>query len=99
MSTCHECGFQLRESRGPGRTRDYRGGSGYVVPASLAYLECDHCGAEWMTDQQIHVLSAALEDQRLQRLQNVVWENAASSGMRLVRNEASTWSSSASTAA
>lgn len=67
MSTCGDCGFTLRLSRGAGRFTTYRGQSGYVIPADLEFETCDNCGAEWMTDAQVDRLSDALELQRASR--------------------------------
>lgn len=69
MADCSECGHPLKLSVGPGRTRAYRGMEGFLVPAELAYEECDHCGAQWMTGEQLNVMSDALEAQRLERRQ------------------------------
>lgn len=64
---CDECGNEMTISSGPGRLREYRGESGYVIPEDLEYPVCVHCGAQWMTSSQIKRLSVALEDQRAQR--------------------------------
>lgn len=53
-------------SEGPGRFRDYRGGSQYEVPADLSFYVCP-CGAEWMTSTQIDQLSEAFEAERTRR--------------------------------
>ncbi|MES1184525.1 MAG: hypothetical protein ABUL60_11970 [Myxococcales bacterium] len=42
---------------------------GLAIPDSLEYEECDHCGARWMTDQQMDIMGDALEAQRQERLQ------------------------------
>jgi len=68
MSNCAECGTALRLSKGAGRKTAYRGAIGYEIPASLEYEVCDNCGAEWMTDAQLDVLSDALEEQRQARI-------------------------------
>lgn len=64
MEKCAECGSEMILSKGPGRTRNYRGKSGYEIPANLEYPICPNCGAEWMTASQIDVLSESLERQR-----------------------------------
>jgi len=57
----------MRISRGPGRTRSYRGEDGYTIPDDLEYPACDGCGARWLTGAQIDRLSDALESQRAAR--------------------------------
>ncbi len=71
---CPQCGDEMQISTGPGRVRSYRGEGSYVIPADLEYPICRNCGAEWMTADQIDVLSDALEYQRRARnsLSNVV---------------------------
>lgn len=61
---CPECGAKLRLSTGPGRTMNYRGGSGYVVPEHIEFPICDGCGARWMDVTTIDMLSHELEVQR-----------------------------------
>lgn len=61
---CPECGAELRLSTGPGRTVNYRGGAGYVVPEHIEFPECPACGATWMDGNLIDMLSHELEVQR-----------------------------------
>jgi len=68
---CDECGSAMVLSVGPGRMRDYRGRSGYELPADLAFPRCPECGAEWMTSSQIDRLSEHLERQRRRRIRAI----------------------------
>ena len=64
---CSECGAVLVLMKGPGRLRSYRGEGGYEVPADFVIPTCLACGAEWLSDSDIEILSQALESQRDQR--------------------------------
>lgn len=66
---CHECGGRMVLSSELGRLRSYRGKPGYVVPPDIVYPRCRDCGAEWLTADQILLLSNALEQQRTLRWQ------------------------------
>ncbi len=68
LKKCPDCGSEkVRISSGPGRKLDYRGEIGLDIPEALAYPVCDDCGAEWMDCTMIHILSDALEKQRIER--------------------------------
>ena len=64
---CGECGHALELSKGPGRYRSYRGGSGFEIPPDLEFPTCPSCGAEWMTGDQVNALSDAFEAERRRR--------------------------------
>jgi hypothetical protein len=67
MKECPECGADMQWSIGPGRFRRYRREDGYELPAHLGFPTCPACGAEWLTDSQLELLSTALEQQRALR--------------------------------
>lgn len=53
-------------SEGPGRTRTYRGKSGFVVPDDFTYGVCDWCKTEYMSQKEILALGAVFEKQHSQ---------------------------------
>jgi hypothetical protein len=63
---CGVCGAEMSLSIGPGRFRSYRGNDGFEIPAYLAFNVCS-CGAEWLSDTQVNVLSHAFENERAAR--------------------------------
>lgn len=72
MEACAACGSdQIFISKGAHRFRTYRGQPGFLLPVDLEFPACRHCGAEWMNDQQLDVLSDSMELQRIARLASV----------------------------
>lgn len=63
LSVCYECGgSNLHRVARPGRTFRVKGGT-YEVPATLALLTCQDCGAEWHNNEDTAALQAAYERQ------------------------------------
>lgn len=65
--TCGGCGNVLCLKQGLERLRSYRGEPNYQIPEDLVIPTCLKCGAEWLTDLQIDLLSQDLERQWRER--------------------------------
>jgi hypothetical protein len=71
FAKCHFCGGANRGVSGPGRYKSYRGVR-CELPADLEIDTCTSCGREWMSDEQIDIMSDAFERQRLAAKRGIV---------------------------
>jgi hypothetical protein len=60
---CRGCGVgKVTLLKKPGRVTPYKTFSVLVVPADVEIPTCEHCGAEWHTEETAAQLDAALEE-------------------------------------
>lgn len=64
---CANCGGRVARVAAPGRPWVVRGVP-YILPAELPLATCEQCGEQWLTDEDIDAIQAAVTAQEAGRL-------------------------------
>lgn len=67
ISTCYECGGEVRMVAVAGRRHPHRRGLEVLVPADLAIPTCQRCGGEYLDGAMCEAIDAAAREQGLSK--------------------------------